>query len=174
MFLTVEKRPLDSPFLRGQLGQGQGIYDGRSPGITALKEAFDVTYAVHRMEEEGRTRGRRGVGARGYLAGLNEDEEYEDDQEEMAPEILNQEQLVQQPRSLMDETTGPRDQGKVVLTSGMPAHAPPGPAIDASVAKERERHKRGGRTAFELHMDNATLLGRRQNAHRDPAMDGIR
>jgi len=154
--LTMEKRPLDSPFLRGQ--QAQGPYDGRSPGISALKEAFDVTYAVHRMEEEGRRRGgRRGVGATGFLAGLNEDEEYEDGDGGHDHHKL-----------LMDGRAGPRDQGKgkVALAGGV--NPAPGPAVNPNVPKDRERqHKRGGRRDFELDMDNATLLGRRQNAQRD-------
>jgi hypothetical protein len=170
-YLTVEKRPLDSPLLRGQMGQAQGPYDGRSPGINRLKEAFDVTYAVHRMEEEGRRRGgRRGVGATGFLSGLNEDEEYGDDD----PIVVDDHG--QQHRSLKEGRTA-QDQGKgtVALASGAGAgHPAPGPAINVNAPKERERHKRGGRRAFELQMDNATLLGRRQNAQRDHIMDGLR
>ncbi|KAF9076358.1 kinase-like domain-containing protein [Rhodocollybia butyracea] len=68
--------PLDSPLLSAARG---GRAEGRSPGIATLKEAFDITYAVHRMEEEGARRrkynGRGGAGARGFLTGLNEDDE---------------------------------------------------------------------------------------------------
>lgn len=54
-------------------------HEGRSPGVATLKEAFDITYAVHRMEEEGTRRRRfRAAGARGFLAGLTEDEEGDD------------------------------------------------------------------------------------------------
>jgi serine/threonine protein kinase len=62
--LPLQNRPLDSPLLRGH---GRG-----SPGVATLREAFDITYAVHRMEEEGR-RG-RGAGAR-WLGGLDEGDE---------------------------------------------------------------------------------------------------
>ncbi|KAL0581987.1 MAPK-activated protein kinase Srk1 [Marasmius crinis-equi] len=72
--------PPDSPLLSAARG---GRTEGRSPGIASLKEAFDITYAVHRMEEEGARRrkynGRGGAGARGFLSGLNEDEEEEED-----------------------------------------------------------------------------------------------
>lgn len=55
----------------------------RSPGINTLREAFDITYAVHRMEEEGARRraynGPGGAGQRGFLNGLNEDDEDSDD-----------------------------------------------------------------------------------------------
>jgi len=158
--LTVEKRPLDSPLFRGQ---GQGPYDGRSPGVHLLKEAFDVTYAVHRMEEEGRRRGgRRGAGATGFLAGLNEDDEDEGDEDNVPIAAHDRDQLAQQDRSFMEGRAGMKDQGKAKapLAAGYPT---PLTAVHANTPKE---HKRGGRRAFELQMDNATLLGRRQNAQR--------
>jgi len=150
--LNGEKRPLDSPLFRGQ---GQGAYDGRSPGVQLLKEAFDVTYAVHRMEEEGRRRGgRRGAGTTGFLAGLNEDEEGDED---IVPIVVDDhDQLVQQDRSFMEGRASTKDQGKSKVAASFPA-------VHANTPKERE--KRGRRRAFELQMDNATLLGRRQNAH---------
>lgn len=78
--------PLDSPLLSAAQG-GRG--EGRSPGVAALKEAFDVTYAVHRMEEEGARRrkykGRGGAGQRGFLQGLNEDDEEDEDEEVPEP-----------------------------------------------------------------------------------------
>jgi serine/threonine protein kinase len=64
-------RPLDSPLLAA-LG---GRPEGRSPGLATLKEAFDITYAVHRMEEESARRRKYGMGVRQFLGGLNEDEE---------------------------------------------------------------------------------------------------
>lgn len=54
-----------------------------SPGVASLKEAFDVTYAVHRMEEEGNRRraynGPGGAGKAGFLHGLNEEDDEDDD-----------------------------------------------------------------------------------------------
>ncbi|KAF5369885.1 hypothetical protein D9758_001215 [Tetrapyrgos nigripes] len=74
--LPSANAPLDSPLLSAARGRRA---EGRSPGIATLKEAFDITYAVHRMEEEGARRrkynGRGGAGARGFLSGLNEDDE---------------------------------------------------------------------------------------------------
>lgn len=56
-----------------------------SPDVASLKEAFDVTYAVHRMEEEGNRRraynGPGGAGRAGFLQGLNEEDDEEDDAE---------------------------------------------------------------------------------------------
>jgi len=120
--------PLDSPLLHA----ARGGRDGRSPGIASLKEAFDITYAVHRMEEEGARRraykGRGGAGRGGFLAGLNEDDENLSDEEPSR----SQGQQQQQPRELYDGRAGQRD---------MPG-----------------RHAR----PFELSFDGATLLGRRQ------------
>ncbi|KAJ3756780.1 kinase-like domain-containing protein [Lentinula raphanica] len=84
--LPTANAPLDSPLLSAARG---GRAEGRSPGIATLKEAFDITYAVHRMEEEGARRrkykGRTGVGARGHLGGLNE----EDDEDAVLAEAAN-------------------------------------------------------------------------------------
>jgi len=66
--------PIDSPLLHAT---GGGM---RTPGVAQLREAFDVTYAVHRMEEEGARRARfGGAGNAGVLHGLNEEEEEEDE-----------------------------------------------------------------------------------------------
>jgi serine/threonine protein kinase len=126
-------RPLDSPLLHSV----RGGRDGRSPGIASLKEAFDITFAVHRMEEEGARRraykGRGGAGRAGFLAGLNEDDENLSDEEATVPSrSQGQQQQQQQPRELHEGRAGQRDM------SG--------------------RHAR----PFELSFDGATLLGRRQ------------
>jgi serine/threonine-protein kinase RCK2 len=126
--------PLDSPLLHAV----RGGRDGRSPGIASLKEAFDITFAVHRMEEEGARRraykGRGGAGRAGFLAGLNEDDEdLSDADEETSVASRSQgQQQQQQHRELYDGRAGQRD---------MPG-----------------RHAR----PFELSFDGATLLGRRQ------------
>lgn len=121
---------MDSPLLHAI----RGGRDGRSPGIASLKEAFDITFAVHRMEEEGARRraykGRGGAGA-GFLAGLNEDDENLSDEETTDPS-RSQGQQQQQQQQPYDGRAGQRD---------MPG-----------------RHAR----PFELSFDGATLLGRRQ------------
>lgn len=125
--------PLDSPLLHAV----RGGRDGRSPGIASLREAFDISFAVHRMEEEGTRRrvykGRGGAGRAGFLAGLNEDDENVSDEETTVPSrSQGQQQQQQQPRELYDGRAGQRD------TPGSNARP------------------------FELNFDGATLLGRRQ------------
>jgi serine/threonine-protein kinase RCK2 len=122
---------MDSPLLHAV----RGGRDGRSPGLASLKEAFDITYAVHRMEEEGARRraykGRGGVGPAGFLAGLNEDDEDASDDEAAIPSrTLGQQQPQPPPHDLYDGRAGQRD---------IPRRKP-----------------------FELSFDGATLLGRRQ------------
>ncbi|KAF7355167.1 Protein kinase domain-containing protein [Mycena sanguinolenta] len=145
--------PPPTPYIYGQsldsplLSAAKGRVEGRSPGIATLKEAFDITYAVHRMEEEGARRrkykGRGGAGARGFLHGLNEDDEDED--EEMIEEEREKSKTA---AAYADGRAGPRDRGR---NAGTPRAA--------------------GAKGFELDMDGATLLGRR---HRGKAGVGIR
>ncbi|KIM90986.1 hypothetical protein PILCRDRAFT_811487 [Piloderma croceum F 1598] len=169
--------PLDSPLLRAVHG---GRVEGRSPGIATLKEAFDITYAVHRMEEEGARRraynGRGGAGARGFLGGLNEDDEDEEEDQE-----------VEEARRKHGDAAGRAVQegGRQIrygATSDFPANpgrvsgAKRAVADDKAMLKggragQRDRGGRpndgvasgrtGGTRAFELDIDGATLLGRR-------------
>lgn len=79
--VQVNNAPMDSPLLQeARMGSRAPM---RSPGVAVLREAFDVTYAVHRMAEEGDRRraynGPGGAGARGFLNGLNEEDEDDDE-----------------------------------------------------------------------------------------------
>jgi hypothetical protein len=135
-------RSLDSPLLSAAKGRAEG----RSPGIATLKEAFDITYAVHRMEEEGARRrkyhGRGGAGARGFLGGLNEDDEDEED-EEVEVEQEREKSKSAGAAGYAGGRAGPRDRGR-------------NPATPRSA----------GPKGFELDMDGATLLGRRHRHHK--------
>jgi serine/threonine protein kinase len=128
-------QPLDSPLLSAARGR---IREGKSPGIATLKEAFDITYAVHRMEEENARRRRynnRGLG--GFLSKLNEGDE-EDEEEIGSSGLTAPAQLL----SIKDGRAASRDQ-----------------APD-SHGSSRRRHVRGNKE-FELDLRGATLLGRR-------------
>jgi serine/threonine-protein kinase RCK2 len=122
--------PLDSPLLSAARG---GRVEGRSPGLAILKEAFDVTYNIHRMEEEGARRRRfKGAGARGFLQGLNEDEEDED------------EVATAKSAGVADNAAQYNDR-KGNLSAGI-----------TGTPKQKHATKN-----FELDIDGATLLGRR-------------
>jgi serine/threonine-protein kinase RCK2 len=115
--------------------------------LATLKEAFDITYAVHRMEEEGARRrkynGRGGAGPRGFLGGLNEDDEDDEGEQEQAPRVVG----------VGVGVVGQRDTGR---------------------AGQRGRQAGGGgarrtpRNGFELDLDGATLLERRHQRRRAP------
>ncbi|KAG5635775.1 hypothetical protein H0H81_010135 [Sphagnurus paluster] len=145
--------PLDSPLLSAARG-GRG-YEGRSPGVATLKEAFDITYAVHRMEEEGARRrkynGPGGVGLRGFLGGLNEDDEDDTIEEEYHGSGRTAGVAgigASSAQQYGDVGTAQHDQGvkKQVLAGGVGA-----------TGASRRAHKGG----FQLDLDGATLLGRR-------------
>jgi hypothetical protein len=161
--------PLDSPLLASIRA---GNREGRSPGIGALKEAFDVTYAVHRMEEEGARRraynGPGGAGTRGFLQGLNEEDEDTDDaaqieearrkhgelvarqiQEHRAQAAANAAAGIKEPTvtHYVGRGGANRREAETVLYDGR--------------AGQRDRGRGQGKTAFDLDLNNATLLGRR-------------
>jgi serine/threonine protein kinase len=155
---TPAAQPLDSPLLHDHFRRG--ARDGRSPGLAVLKEAFDVTYAVHRMEEEGPRRRAVGAGGRGLLGQLNEDDEEAD------------ESIVDDARRRRGEESGHRKTGSnASATSSSSARSRGRSAdtgrnghtqsrtLDQGRAGQRDRGSR--HQAFELDMDGATLLGRR-------------
>jgi len=119
---------------------GKNKYDFRTPGHIALREVFDVGYAVHRQEEEGnRKRKVQGYGAIPKNMTLNEEDE--DEEEGYAPSN--------------DVAGVERDMRKATISSSANR--------TGRTQQQQERQPRKKRTGFELNMDNATLLGRRKN-----------
>ncbi|EGG08813.1 uncharacterized protein MELLADRAFT_52101 [Melampsora larici-populina 98AG31] len=133
--------PRDSPLLHGVGGM-------RTPGVAQLREAFDVTYAVHRMEEEGARRTRyAGAGGgpnAGVLHGLNEEDEEEEEENEVEP-----------PTTAKPSGWGGADRkvAEAALYSGQAG------TRDRGTANTGRGGKRAG--GFELNIGQATLLGRR-------------
>jgi len=164
--------PLDSPFLRG----GR---DGRSPGLASLKEAFDITYAVHRMEEEGaRRRAQKGGANRGFLSGLNEEDEDEDDSEEdeivedgrrhgdkggreleeIRAKGAGQQTQIRQAQQIPVAGAG----AKVAAKRAVQEHRQvPSSNVYDGRAGPRDRGRKFAGAQFDLDLDGATLLGRR-------------
>ncbi|KAJ3534760.1 hypothetical protein NM688_g7083 [Phlebia brevispora] len=150
--------PLDSPLLAAVRGR-----EMRSPGLATLKEAFDITYAVHRMEEEGaRRRAAKGGANRGFLGGLNEEDEddYRDDEHTVAEARQRHGEAPDTIRDY-DRTAPPgvgsKDVAKRILQGHLQKQA--APMYDGR-AGPRDRARKGN-TTFELDIGNATLLGRR-------------
>ncbi|EHS64005.1 uncharacterized protein PGTG_21935 [Puccinia graminis f. sp. tritici CRL 75-36-700-3] len=172
--------PIDSPLLHAT---GGGM---RTPGVAQLREAFDVTYAVHRMEEEGARRARfGGAGNAGVLHGLNEEEEEEEEEEEGGQGQSKKKASVGSTKDVHKYQAwgggggADRDLAQAALYSGQAGtrdrgnahrhhhHQDPA-AASGSAATQRSKksaahssthHHR--QTGFELNIDQATLLGRR-------------
>lgn len=157
--------PLDSPLLQSmkKTGNPRAMM---SPGINQLKEAFDITYAVHRQEEEGR---RKGANA-GGLHGLNEEDEEDEAEEQRRRHGARAEEAVRhvQQQQTSSRTAAPQPQSR--SRAPEPAYQGRGGAdrklAEAALydgrAGTRDRGATGGRKKnFELNMGNATLLGRR-------------
>ena len=182
--------PMTAQYLETPGGH-QRRMDFRSPGAVNLREVFDVSYAVHRQEEEGKRRknfkqGYRGAAGINGLNPLNEDDDdYEENDED--PSLISNAlpPQSQNPPSKLPKSIGSSgadvsgvEQKMRSTNLGNPssaaqarqaaAPAPAGrtqdrgygqhsPAV-AAAAKQQVRRNRG---AFELSLDNATLLGRR-------------
>ena len=158
--------PLDSPLLSA--ARGGRTHEGRSPGIATLKEAFEITYAVHRMEEEGARRRRHvrgGAGGRGFLNRLNEDDEDEEPEEDEGDDSeleeqnnhlmryhpqqhlqnpsLGDQQAHQAHHSVMDGRAGPRDQGqrqgRIFAATGAGTSSASGGSATTAVATSKPR-----------------------------------
>ncbi|KAF3039734.1 hypothetical protein E8E12_006222 [Didymella heteroderae] len=168
---------------------GAGRRDFRSPGAVNLREVFDVGYAVHRQEEEGKRRknfkqGYRGANAINSLNALDENE----DDDEFSNDSVPYDPSIQHPPAKLpksqgaDVSTMEQKMRNTTLSAAAQARqqqAPPqsrqqergygqhSPAV-AAAAKRQVKNK----GAFELSLDNATLLGRR--GKKGPGTSGLR
>jgi len=152
-------------FDASKLVDGDRRYDFRSPGAVNLREVFDVGYAVHRQEEEGKRRkqvgGKAGVSR---LVGLNES----DEEEEAAGNTQGIEQSMKDAHIKDQQHHEQRGRDRQSRAQPPPAAAEPhakgygqhSAAVTAAARQQvRDRNKQKG--AFELNLDGATLLGRR-------------
>ncbi|KAF2454682.1 kinase-like domain-containing protein [Lineolata rhizophorae] len=164
-------------------GSGRRL-DFRSPGAVNLREVFDVGYAVHRQEEEGKRRknfkqGYRGGAGMTSLNALDEDlDEAVEDDDDVYNESAPYDRKAQHPPAKLPKGSANNDvsamekqmrnttlsaaaqarqqqqQQQQQQQKGYGQHSP---AV-AAAAKRQARQNRG---AFELSLDNATLLERR-------------
>ena len=145
---------------------GSKRMDFRSPGAVNLREVFDVSYAVHRQEEEGKRRKNFKQGYRGAAAmnGLNaeddfleEDEEYEDDNgipAKVPKPAATAADVHAVEQSLRNTNLGASAKAPAPVQKGYGQHS----AAVTAAAKQQVRNRKG---AFELNLEGATLLGRR-------------
>ncbi|KAI9763721.1 MAG: hypothetical protein M1835_007740 [Candelina submexicana] len=167
-------------------GGGTRRMDFRSPGAVNLREVFDVSYAVHRQEEEGKRRknfkqGYRGAAGINGLNPLNEDDDMEEeDDESLAYDSQTQNPPAKLPRSKDADVSKVEQSMRNTNLGSNPSAAAQArqqaapqsrgygqhsPAV-AAAAKQQVRKNKG---AFELSLDNATLLGRRGKKEQDPS-----
>jgi serine/threonine protein kinase len=156
---------LESPGARRQ--------DFRSPGAVNLREVFDVGYAVHRQEEEGKRRKNFKQGYRGAnaITSLNALDENEDD-DEFGNDSAQYDSMQQNPPAKLPKSQGndvssmEQKMRNTSLSAAAQARQQPktqergygqhSPAV-AAAAKRQVKNK----GAFELSLEGATLLGRR-------------
>jgi len=143
--------------------------DFRNPGAVNLREVFDVGYAVHRQEEEGKRRKNFKQGFRGAAAmnGLNpiDDDEFPEEEEEYKDQAgipakvpkARDADVHQVEQSLRNTSPNTARAPASAQQKGYGQHSP---AVTAA-AKQQVRNRKG---AFELNLEGATLLGRRGKA----------
>ncbi|KAL2843475.1 kinase-like domain-containing protein [Aspergillus pseudoustus] len=170
------------PPASAQLSAADRPMDFRSPGAINLREVFDVGYAVHRQEEEGKRR-KAGRGFRGtnpasqFQSALNPlNEDYDSDDAMVVEE--------EYPPAKMQKSSNPGDMAAVEAKMrnanlGATSHAAQARVAhqprqqgygqhSASVAAAAKKNMaRNSRQPFELSLDNATLLEKRGKRHQD-------
>ena len=179
-----------SPFL-DQLPPATGRrMDFRSPGAVNLREVFDVGYAVHRQEEEGRGRknarqGFRGANpSTGFRASLNALNDYDDDYDDLVyynpdSDVDNLPSRLPKPPQQAGDVAAMEAKLRLTNLGAQASSAAQARQTAASIprrnqqqgygqhsatvaAAARQTAARRARQPFELNMDNATLLGRRE------------
>ena len=153
-------------------GGGARRMDFRSPAAGNLREVFDVGYAIHRQEEEGKRRKNFKQGYRGALGtelnALNEDEvddEMDGAQAQHPPAKLPKSQAADVggvEKQMRNTTLGHPSAAAQARASNAPRVEQRGygqhSAAVTAAAKQQVKRSKG---PFELSLDNATLLGRR-------------
>jgi hypothetical protein len=152
-----------------KLVDGDKRYDFRSPAAVNLREVFDVGYAVHRQEEEGKRRAQIGAkaagGAPARLAELNEESDEDVEMADAKPAGNGTHGIEQGMRNAQiqdsQERRGrDRERTKNRTEAEQKGYGQHSATITAAARQQvRERNKQKG--AFELNLDGATLLGRR-------------
>ena len=173
-------------------GGSRRMMDFRSPGAVNLREVFDVGYAVHRQEEEGKRRKNFPQGYRGAANGLTslnaleegeEDYDIDDYNSGSAPyDVSHANPPAKLPKaqgadvsgmeakmrntslSAAAQARGAQYQGHQQPQQGGKGYGQHSPAV-AAAAKKQVR----AQGPFELSLDNATLLEKRGKKGPNPS-----
>ncbi|KAK3951673.1 kinase-like domain-containing protein [Pseudoneurospora amorphoporcata] len=170
-----QKNPTSAGVLRAfdasKIVDGDRRYDFRSPGAVNLREVFDVGYAVHRQEEEGKRR--HNLGAKAGVSRLVGLDENSDEGEDVAmPDAVNGKQYhTSLEQSMRNAQIRDQQQEQRGRDRERKAHPPPAAAEQrgygqhsaavTAAARQQVRERNRQKGAFELNLDGATLLGRR-------------
>ncbi|KAL5342631.1 Pkinase-domain-containing protein [Aspergillus crustosus] len=183
--VAVRNQPLDAisaelapyPPASAQLSAGDRPMDFRSPGAINLREVFDVGYAVHRQEEEGKRRkagrGFRGATAASALNPLNED--YDDDEEDEyqavgedgqpAAKIQKSSQnagdVAAMEAKMRQTNLGATSHAAQTRQAHQPRQQGYGQHSPSVAAAAKQGIARNARQPFELSLDKSTLLEKR-------------
>ncbi|KAF7888267.1 uncharacterized protein EAF02_002808 [Botrytis sinoallii] len=152
-----------NPDLLESPGAGRRM-DFRSPGAVHLREVFDVGYAVHRQEEEAKRKKNFKQGYRGTAA-LNplnpiDDEDFDESDEENCDENGVPSKAPKSGQSDVAQVGDALRNTKLNPKSAAPAKGYGQHSAQVTASAKRDIKPRNG--AFELNLDGATLLGRRQ------------
>ncbi|KAF3387171.1 Serine/threonine-protein kinase srk1 [Penicillium rolfsii] len=162
-------QPASSRFVDAPSVASERRMDFRSPGAFNLREVFDVGYAVHRQEEEGKRRRNRQNAARSghplanfqsALGSLNED--YDDELEDQPRANIQAGDVAGMEAKMRSTNLG----AKSSAAQARQAHRQPKQQgygqHDAKVAAAaKSAIGRRGHEPFELSLDGATLLEKR-------------
>ena len=186
----------DFSYLESPMTAGATRRDFRSPGAVNLREVFDVSYAVHRQEEESKRRKNFKQGYRGGGANLNPLDEgvaEEDDEDDGGYENADvpvgadgmpaskvpragqgvsdvaamEQKLRNTTLSAAAQARQQQQQRQPRQQQGQGQQRGYGQHSPAVAAAARQQVRNKG--AFELSLDGATLLGRRGKKQPDPS-----
>ncbi len=168
---NVTSEGLLRAFDASRVADGEKRYDFRSPGVVNLREVFDVGYAVHRQEEEGKRRRQVGPKAAGVTTRLDELNEDDEDEEMADANDSSKEQTAQTSTQQLEqgmrnanlrdqEHRGRERERERQVQPGERGYGQHSAAVTAAARQQVRDHNRQ-RGAFELNLDGATLLGRR-------------
>ncbi|CAJ0640477.1 14913_t:CDS:2 [Entrophospora sp. SA101] len=166
-----QKLKLDSPLIYeevlGTPGEIIRRKDVLSPGIS-LKEAFDVGFTIHRMEEESaRKRKLKAMKPNNafstFTAKLNPYTTDSDDESETAssPEKLS---VIGSKNTTASTTSSTTSGNKATTKQPVKMKTGTGVGFSQSLGTNKHAKETSRRKAFELNMEGATLLGRRRKA----------